>query len=137
MKKMLKCAKGFTLIELMVVIIIVGILASISVPIYKKYVTRALSTEGQALVGAVGAAAKVYYSEHGSMPATYTSTAGTPDTILNVDASQNKYFLVFTFTPGTGAGYTVTTAGTGDAAAITVSLIQANAGVPTLTVTGL
>jgi prepilin-type N-terminal cleavage/methylation domain-containing protein len=139
MKKMLKCSKGFTLIELMVVIIIVGVLASISVPIYRQYVRKAMGAEGQALVGSVAAAAKVYYAEHVDLPATYTSTAGSADTTLGVDASQNKYFRVFTFTRTSSNAFTVSTSGVtgGDADGITVTLTQGAATAPTIAITGI
>ena len=53
MQKSKKHSKGFTLIELIIVIVIVGILALVSVPIYNGYVKNARSSEGRALVGAV------------------------------------------------------------------------------------
>ena len=51
--------KGFTMVELMVVIIIVGILAAIAVPLYTGYVERARVTEGTSIMGAIITSQKV------------------------------------------------------------------------------
>ena len=45
--------KGFTLVELMVVVIIVGVLAAVAVPIFRGNVKRAMASEGAALLGSV------------------------------------------------------------------------------------
>ena len=54
--------KGFTLIELMIVVAIVGILAAIAIPAYQDYTVRARVTEGLSLASA----AKVTVSENAS-----------------------------------------------------------------------
>ena len=51
MNNIIKSKKGFTLVELVIVIVIVGILSVISVPIYRGYVDRAMRTEGEVLLG--------------------------------------------------------------------------------------
>lgn len=59
---------GFTLIELMIVVAIVGILASIAVPLYRHYETRAKISEGLVLAQPLKQAVAVYYSTHGHLP---------------------------------------------------------------------
>ncbi len=60
--------KGFTLIELMIVVAIIGILAAIAIPAYQDYTIRAQVTEGLNLAGAVKASVSEYFSSNGSWP---------------------------------------------------------------------
>ena len=64
-----KNAKGFTLIELMIVVAIIGILAAIAMPQYNKYVARTQVAEAFALLGQVKQALTLYYQENGAFPA--------------------------------------------------------------------
>ena len=61
--------KGFTLIELMIVVAIIGILAAIAIPAYQDYTIRAQVTEGLNLAGAVKASVAETYSQTGAWPA--------------------------------------------------------------------
>jgi type IV pilus assembly protein PilA len=61
--------KGFTLIELMIVVAIIGILAAIAIPAYQDYTTRAQVTEGLNMAGAAKAAVSESYSANGAWPA--------------------------------------------------------------------
>jgi len=62
--------KGFTLIELMIVIGIIGILAVIAIPQYTSYVARAQATEAINILGGAKVAIAEYKSSNGSFPST-------------------------------------------------------------------
>ncbi|MGA9855336.1 MAG: pilin [Gammaproteobacteria bacterium] len=65
-----KAQKGFTLIELMIVIAIIGILAAIAIPQYQDYVTRSKVTEGLNLAAAAKTAVAETFQANGQMPQT-------------------------------------------------------------------
>jgi len=67
--------EGFTLIELMIVVAIIGILAAIALPAYQDYTKRAHVSEGLSLAGGAKTAVAEYYSSEGVMPTT-NSAAG-------------------------------------------------------------
>lgn len=62
--------KGFTLIELMIVVAIIGILAAIAIPAYQNYTKRAQVSEGLSLAGGAKTAVTEYYSSKNAMPTT-------------------------------------------------------------------
>ena len=106
---MKKVQKGFTLIELMIVVAIIGILAAIAIPAYQDYTIRAQVTEGLNLAGALKAAVSERYAATGTWPETLTELgvvdaagAETPPFgkyVLNVDmgGAANPGVIVVTY----------------------------------------
>jgi type IV pilus assembly protein PilA len=83
---------GFTLIELMIVIAIIGILAAIAIPAYQNYTIRAQVTEGVSLASGWKTAVSEYYAQYGSFPASSTTaTTGAAGDISVSGASSGKY----------------------------------------------
>ena len=66
----MKKQQGFTLIELMIVVAIIGILAAIAIPAYQDYTIRAQVSEGLNLAGGAKAAVTEYTQDRGVFPIT-------------------------------------------------------------------
>lgn len=122
MKMQSKKQAGFTLIELMIVVTIIGILASIAVPAYRDYTIRTRVGECASVFSPMKTEYAVFYSENGVVPADaadlaragrVTSTAsvyaGDYVTTLALTDSQTATCTLKDITElGTAAGLTVT-----------------------------
>jgi type IV pilus assembly protein PilA len=75
---MKKMEQGFTLIELMIVVAIIGILAAIAIPAYQDYTIRAQVSEGMSLASGVRTAVSEAYQSTGTWPADNTAAAVSP-----------------------------------------------------------
>ena len=76
---MKKLQKGFTLIELMIVVAIIGILAAIAIPAYQDYTIRAQVSEGMNLAAAAKAAVAESFLNRGTAPASRTVAGMSPN----------------------------------------------------------
>lgn len=93
---MKKAQQGFTLIELMIVVAIIGILAAVAIPAYQDYTKRSHVSEGLSLASGAKAAVTEYYSSTGAWPAGNTeaglalkgSITGNAVTGVEVDGSK-------------------------------------------------
>ncbi|MCF7858896.1 MAG: prepilin-type N-terminal cleavage/methylation domain-containing protein [Candidatus Cloacimonetes bacterium] len=85
--------KGFSLIELLVVVVIIAILAAIAVPIYMSYVRQAYSTEAQSAIAALRQTYRVHYQTYGSTT-DYDIEAALKDTNLGNRTEKNWDFEV-------------------------------------------
>ncbi|WPL18325.1 Pilin [Thiorhodovibrio winogradskyi] len=95
--------QGFTLIELMIVVAIIGILAAIAIPAYQDYTIRAKFSEVMVIASAARTSIAEYYLSTGNMPAS-TSEAG-----INTRAEQSDYIKAIAFaTSSNGSTLTYT-----------------------------
>lgn len=76
MKLQSKLQKGFTLIELMITVAIVGILAAVALPAYQDYTIRAQVTEGMALAAGGKAVVAEKYADTGTLTGIDSAAAG-------------------------------------------------------------
>jgi len=74
MKKALQ--QGFTLIELMIVVAIIGILAAVAIPAYQDYIARSQVSEAVSLLGSGKTPMAEYYADKGSWPTNASDVMG-------------------------------------------------------------
>ncbi|MBA7648276.1 hypothetical protein ES703_56060 [subsurface metagenome] len=81
---------GFTLIELMIVVIVVGILAAAAIPIYSRVMDRARASEGKALLGTI----RTHYLAETAEKKTLTYPAGSTLMDWGIDTSKNRWWRI-------------------------------------------
>lgn len=65
---MKRVQQGFTLIELMIVVAIIGILAAVAIPAYQDYIARSQASEAAVLLGGLKTPVAEYYLSNGAVP---------------------------------------------------------------------
>ena len=110
-----KQQQGFTLIELMIVVAILGILAAIAIPAYQDYTTRARVSEGLQMAAAAKTAVAEFEQANGAYP-TSNAAAGLPAAITTKYVSDiqvagdgtGTLTIAYTALSGVTAGNTIT-----------------------------
>jgi len=106
----MKVQKGFTLIELMIVVAIIGILAAIAIPAYQDYTARAQMSEAVTLTDGLKTKVSEVFAQTGTCPANSVAATATANG-LDLDTTVNGKYVSKVTTAGTAAasgGCTIT-----------------------------
>ena len=119
--------RGFTLVELMVVVAVIGVLATIAIPLYSNMLARGRIAKAQADARTLASAVSVYSAHMGRIPSALTQLT---TVVTNPSGQPGGPFLAsvpappggwgtYVYTPNVSAGtYTITNAGDGTSVSI-------------------
>jgi type IV pilus assembly protein PilA len=107
-----RVVRGFTLIELMIVVAIVGVLAAIAIPAYDTYIIRAKITEGMSLSSGYKVAVEDAWVSNPTLPLTAmpSSLTNPTPTVQSVAADATDGYITVAFGSATGVmnGHSIT-----------------------------
>jgi len=124
--------KGFTLIELMVVILIVGILAAVAIPIMRGRVDAAKWSEGKSMIGTLGTAIRAYAAEkdvngnYGAGAPTLAQLGFAAGDLTGTYFTQANYSWTSAFDPAANPPLTFTITATAPAGITTPAVVTLN-----------
>ena len=120
----MKHQQGFSLIELMIAVVIVGIITAVAIPNYSDYVTRSRVPEATAALGDLRVRMEQFYQDNRSYPVDGCAVAPTAPTATQVSVALGNSF---DFTcAATATTFTVTAAGKGPMAGFAYTVNQLN-----------
>lgn len=134
----MKLHKGFSLIELMIVVVIIGILASVALPAYQDYVTRSKITDATSNLANKRIRMEQWFQDN----RTYLNADAAGTNPCSPDTTSSRYFTFSCLIPASGVSYTIQAAGgnasTGDQSmsGFTYTIDQNNAKATTITHSG-
>ncbi len=110
---MKKAQQGFTLIELMIVVAIIGILASIAIPAYSTYVAKAQGSEAYSLIDGVRTPVNLSWGDSSTCTATGANLTGKYGALVVAADGTTGCTATYTFSSGKNAGGVVVSTFTG------------------------
>ena len=124
MKSMKRIQKGFTLIELMIVVAIIGILAAVALPAYQDYTVRSKVSEGLSLAGAAKVAVAENAANGKPLDEGFTAPAATTN-VASVGITAATGVITITYTAAIDGGATMLMTPTSAGAALVSGTIPA------------
>ena len=106
----LRRSRGFSLIEIMIVVVIIGILAALALPSLQAYLARSKRGSAQLALDGIRKAQAGYFSEHGGYASQFSLLALTIDgfTLQGDGTLQGQQYNMVIDVPGDGQSYLVT-----------------------------
>lgn len=103
---------GFSITELMVVVLVIGILASVSIPVYSDYITRSRISEGLVILDKLKQMSAEFYSSNGAFPTLANLNVASSNYVTNnisgvsitPTGSETQIAVAFNSAVGAGAG---------------------------------